>query len=161
MSATTAPSSNVGTPPKTLHIGLWVVQGLIAASFFMSGFMKLATPLEQLHATMPWTNGAMGQAVRVIGAVELLGAFGLILPAATRIKPFLTPLAALGLTTVMVLASVTHLSRGETPVIVINAILGGMAAFVAWGRSRKAPITPRAQAQAQGLRADPLARPIR
>ena len=49
-----------------------------------------------------------------------------------------------GLTTVMVLASITHAVRGEPQVILFNAILGGLAAFVAWGRGRKAPITPRA-----------------
>lgn len=129
---------------KGLHVGLWVAQGLLAAAFLASGSMKMSAPLEQLRAAMPWVNGAMGEAVRFIGTVEVLGALGLILPAATRIKPWLTPLAALGLTVVMVLAAATHAVRGEPQVILFNAILGGLAAFVAWGRSRKAPITPRA-----------------
>jgi hypothetical protein len=68
----------------------------------------------------------------------------LILPAATRIKPSLTPLAAIGLTTVMALASITHLVRGEVQMLPVTILLGGLAAFVAWGRSRKAPIAPRA-----------------
>jgi hypothetical protein len=106
--------------------------------------MKATAPVDQLQASMPWVSGAMGQAVRFIGVVEVLGALGLILPAATRIKPSLTPLAAIGLTTVMVLASLMHLARGEVQMLPVTAVLGGMAAFVAWGRSRKAPIAPRA-----------------
>jgi putative oxidoreductase len=129
---------------KGLHVGLWVAQGLLAAAFLSAGLMKVTSPIEALRAAMPWVNGAMGQAVRFIGTMEVLGALGLILPAATRIKPWLTPLAALGLTTVMVLASATHAVRGEPQVILFNAVLGGLAAFVAWGRWRKAPIPPRA-----------------
>lgn len=74
---------------------------------------------------------------------ELLGAFGLILPAATRIKPALTPVAGLGLTIVMALAVVCHISRGELGLVPINLVLGGLAAFVTWGRLTKAPIAGR------------------
>jgi putative oxidoreductase len=129
---------------KGLHAGLWVAQGLLAVAFLASGLMKVTSPIEALRAAMPWVNGAMGPAVRFIGTVEVLGALGLILPAATRIKPGLTPLAALGLTTVMVLAAVTHAVRSEPVGIVVNFVLGGLAAFVAWGRFEKARITPRA-----------------
>ena len=44
---------------------------------------------------------------------------------------------------VMVLAAMFHFSRGEYSLIAINALLGGMAAFVAWGRWKKAPIAAR------------------
>ena len=85
----------------------------------------------------------MGGGVRFIGVVELLGALGLILPAATRIMPKLTPLAASGLLVVMVLASVTHISRGEYPMIIANVVLGALAAFIAWGRLTRAPLGAR------------------
>jgi hypothetical protein len=110
----------------------------------MAGGMKLSAPIEQLRAQMPWVNGAMGGAVRLIGTVEVLGAIGLLLPAATRIQPKLTPLAAVGLFTVMVLAALTHISRGEYPMIGASVVLGGLSAFVAWGRFTKAPIAPKA-----------------
>ncbi len=132
------------TAGKGLRVGLWVVQGLLAATFLAAGLMKISAPVEQLQASMPWVSGAMGPAVRFIGAAEVLGALGVILPAATRIKPSLTPLAALGLAAVMVLASLTHLVRGELPMVPVTAVLGGLAAFVAWGRARRAPIAPRA-----------------
>ncbi len=135
--ATNAPSN------KGMHIGLWVTQALLAASFAMFGATKLTAPVEALQAQMPWVSGAMGGAVRFIGAVELAGALGLILPSATRIAPKLTPLAAMGLATVMLLASITHISRGEFGVLAFNAVLGGMALFIAWGRTKKAPIGER------------------
>jgi hypothetical protein len=81
--------------------------------------------------------------VRFIGVAELAGALGLILPAATRIQPRLTALAAVGLATMMALAIPFHLMRGETGAIVFNLVLGSLAAFVAWGRERRAPIEPR------------------
>lgn len=128
---------------KGLHVGLWVAQGLLAFAFLAAGAMKTTAPIEQLQANMPWVSGEMGKLVRLIGVSEVLGGLGLILPAATRIKPWLTPLAGLGLATIMVLAAATHAARGEFPGIGVNVVLGGLAAFVAWGRFKKAPISPR------------------
>jgi hypothetical protein len=79
--------------------------------------------------------------VKFIGVAEVSGALGVILPAATRIRPLLTPLAAVGFGVIMVLASGLHLSLGQPPIL--QVILGGLAAFVAWGRLCKAPIAPR------------------
>src|SRR5262249_54570951 len=101
------------TTSKGLHIGLWVVQGLLGAAFLMAGGMKLTAPMDQLLASMPWVSGTMGQFVRFIALAEIAGALGLILPSATRIRPGLTVAAALGLTTVMTLAAATHVVRGE------------------------------------------------
>ncbi len=67
----------------------------------------------------------------------------MILPAATRIQPRLTGLAGIGLATVMVLATIFHISRGEPEVIPVNLVLGSLAAFVAWGRLVRAPIEKR------------------
>lgn len=128
---------------KKLGTGLWVAQCVAAAAFLAAGGMKLSAPIETLQAQMPWVEGALGGSVRFIGAVEVLGAIGLTVPAATRVMPKLTPLAAVGLGTVMLLAAVTHLSRGEAPMVAINGLLGGLAAFIAWGRFRKAPIAAR------------------
>jgi DoxX-like family len=81
--------------------------------------------------------------VRFIGASELLGAIGLVLAAVTRSKPVLTALAAAGLVIVMVLAAGFHVSRGELQMLPPSLVLGAFAAFVAWGRFKKAPIAPR------------------
>ena len=128
---------------RALGVALWVVQALLALAFAMSGIMKISQPLAALAQKMAWVAAVPGPLVRFIGLSELAGALGLILPSLTRIRPRLTALAAAGLTTIMVLAAAFHLSRGEAPVIKINVILGALAAFVAWGRARKAPIAPR------------------
>jgi uncharacterized membrane protein YphA (DoxX/SURF4 family) len=143
MSSAQSLSLSPSSSSRGLTIGLWVAQVLLALVFLMAGGTKLTLPMEALSEQMPWVSGAMGGAVRFIGIAEVLGALGLILPAATRIVPRLTGLAALGLTTVMVLAAILHLSRGEAPMVVVNAALGGLGAFIAWGRLSGAPIAPR------------------
>lgn len=127
--------------PRAWHWSLWVLQLLLAAFFLMAGFAKATQPLATLPATMPWVADVPGWLVRFIGFSELAGALGLVLPAATRIAPALTPLAALGLSVVMVLACGFHLSRDEP--IVMQLVVGVVAGVVAWGRFRKAPIAPR------------------
>lgn len=105
--------------------------------------MKAIAPLETLHAQVPWTNHVPDLLVRFIGVSEFAGGIGVLLPAITRIKPQLTPLAALGLMAVMLLATAFHLTRGEFIAIPVTIGLAAVAAFVAWGRSRKLPIAPR------------------
>ena len=136
-------ANTAAQPSRKLHIALWVVQVLLAAMFLMSGFMKLSQPIEALAGQMPWVTSFPAAMVRFIGAVEVAGALGLILPSLTRIQPRLTPLAALGLVVVMVLASALHISRGESAVVPMNLVLAALAAFVAWGRFKRAPIAPR------------------
>ena len=128
---------------KALHITLWIAQVLLAAMFLMSGFMKVAQPIDQLSKMLPWAAQVPEALVRFIGVAEVLGAIGLILPSLLRIKPKLTPIAAVGLALVMLFAVVFHISRGETPMIGMNFILIAIATFIAWGRFKKAPITPK------------------
>ena len=115
---------------------LWIVQILLAALFLFAGGMKLVLPLEKLAGPV----ALPGLLVRFIGMVEVLGAVGLILPAALRIKPGLTPLAALGLVIVMIGAVVITLIGGEAFAAVISVVVGLLAAFVAYGRWRLVPI---------------------
>jgi hypothetical protein len=82
--------------------------------------------------------------LRFIGLAELLGGIGLILPGLLRIKPGLTPLAAAGLVIIMIGAVVvTLMGSGGAGLAVIPAVVGLLAAFIAYGRSRLAPIQPR------------------
>lgn len=117
-----------------MGIALWVVQVLLAAAFLWSGAMKLAQPKEKLAEKMAWMEDSSQGTVRVIGALEVLGAIGIVLPALTGILPWLTPLAALGLVLTMIGAALTHLRRAEYGVIAVPAVLLILAAFVAYGR---------------------------
>lgn len=130
-------------PSKILNIALWAAQLLLAIAFGMAGFLKSTQPIDALAPQMEWVAAVPVWLVRFIGVSELAGAAGLVLPALTRIKPALTPLAAAGLLAVMVLASLFHVTRGELGALPVNAVLGGIAAFIAWGRHSKIPIRSR------------------
>ena len=143
MTTTSVRVSGDVRPSKALHLALWVLQGLLGALFLAVGAMKATQPIAVLVDTLGWPAAVPAALVRVIGVAELLGALGLILPAATRVKPMLTPLAGVGLAMVMLLATIFHISHGELGALPIPLVLGGLAAFVAWGRAAKAPIAPR------------------
>jgi putative oxidoreductase len=143
---TTAALSRTETPKPAasgLHVALWIAQALLFVAFAMAGLMKTTTPLDQLAQKMTWISAVPGWLVRFIGVSELAGALGMLLPSLTRIRPRLTALAGAGLALIMVLAAGSHISRGEFGVLPINALLGGLAAFVAWGRAGRAQISPR------------------
>jgi len=132
---------------KGLHVALWVAQIALAGMFVMAGFAKLTQPLADLSQKMPFVAAIPGALVRFIGVAELAGAVGLILPALTRVKPALTAWAAVGLATIMLLASLFHISRGEMDKLPAPLVLGAIAAFIAWGRFGKARIPSRLPGQ--------------
>ena len=143
MTTTSVRVSGDVRPSKALHVALWVVQGLLGAMFLAVGAMKATQPIAALVDTLGWPAAVPAALVRVIGVAEFRGGLGLILPAASRVKPMLTPLAGVGLAMVLVLAAIFHISRGELGALPLPLVLGGLAAFVAWGRAVKAPIAPR------------------
>lgn len=118
-----------------MNIVLWIVAGLLAAVFLAAGLSKLTRPVAKLgEMGMEWAPEWGTGWVRFIGAVEVLGAIGLILPALLDIAPVLVPLAATGLAITMAGAVVVHLRRKELPGAVPSLVLLLLAAFVAWGR---------------------------
>lgn len=119
-----------------MNIALWIVSGILAAIYLAAGLAKLATPKAKLesNARMGWVEDFSQGAVRGIGAAEVLGAIGLIVPEATGIAPILTPIAALGLVAIQAGAIVTHLRRKEPQVLPVNIVLLLLALFVAIGR---------------------------
>jgi uncharacterized membrane protein YphA (DoxX/SURF4 family) len=117
-----------------MGIALWVVQGLLAVAFLGAGGAKLTQPKEKLAKNMAWVEDFSQETVRLIGALEVLGAFGLVLPGLIGVLPWLTPLAALGLVLTMAGAILTHLRRRENSAITVPVVLLVLAAFVAYGR---------------------------
>jgi hypothetical protein len=114
---------------------LWIVQGLLALLFLFAGGTKLVLPLEALTGQVPLP----GWFVRFIGIVEVLGAIGLILPVLLRVRPELTPLAAVGLVLIMIGAVVLTLVAGAVASALIPLVVGLLLAFVAYGRWRLTP----------------------
>src|SRR5436190_16980368 len=111
---------------------LWIVQGLLAAMFLLAGVPKLIMTPEQIAAPGPIQLPVIF--VRFIGVCEILGAIGMILPGLTGIMPGLTPLGAAGLVVIMIGATVINLVDGPAVAAILTAILGLMAAYVAYGR---------------------------
>jgi hypothetical protein len=115
---------------------LWIVQGLLALLFLFTGGTKLTLPIEELTAQLPLP----GWFVRFLGLAEVLGALGLILPGLLRIRPGLTPLAAAGLVLIMIGATVITAAVIDATLALIPLVAGLLAAFVAYGRWRLAPL---------------------
>ena len=114
---------------------LWIIQGMLAAVFMMTGIMKLVQKKEAMADKMGFVEDFSQKQVTGIGVLELMGAMGVILPWATGILPWLTPLAAVGLAMTMVGAFLTHLRRKElVPMGIMNIVLFSMALFIAYGR---------------------------
>jgi putative oxidoreductase len=138
-----APGIASERPVRGLSISLWIAQILLALVFGFAGSMKLATPIAELAKNAAWIKDSEFL-IRFIGTSEVAGALGMLVPSLTRIKPKLTSLAAVGLFIIMALATGFHLMRGEARFTPMTVALGALAAFVAWGRFRKAPIAARA-----------------
>jgi DoxX-like family len=122
-----------------MSYALWIVQGLLALVFLFAGGAKLVLPLEAMQGPV----SLPGSFLRFLGVVEVLGALGLILPGLFRIRPALTPLAAAGLVIIMIGATVITLRAGQVTAALISLVVGLLAAFVAYGRWRLAPLPRR------------------
>jgi uncharacterized membrane protein YphA (DoxX/SURF4 family) len=116
-----------------MNIFLWIVAGVLAALFLAAGGNKLVQSKEKLakNPNFGWTEDFSQGTLRLIGTAEVLGALGLILPAALDIAPILTPLAACGLAIIMIGAIITHTRRKEYQPVMINTVLLVLALLVA------------------------------
>lgn len=126
--------------PGKFNVALWIVQGLLGLFFALgSGVPKLILPVEQLALPIELPHTF----VLFIGVAEVLGGLGLILPGVLRIRPGLTPLAAAGLVLVTLGATVYQLAAGQPESALFAVAIGLLAAFVAYGRTRLAPLAHR------------------
>lgn len=128
---------------------LWIIAGLLAAAFLFSGGLKVILPKDKIRAAgrigqmdaAAWTEDFSGDAIKLIGVLEILAAIGLILPPVLGIAPLLAPFAALGLGLLMTGAAITHIRRNEAKAVVANLAYLTLAAVVVWGRIAVAPFT--------------------
>ena len=79
---------------------IWVSQGILAALMLFTGVLKLAATNEQFKTLgsgrLDWVDSLSSTQMKMIGVVEALIGFGLMLPQILNIAAWLTPLAALG-----------------------------------------------------------------
>jgi hypothetical protein len=127
---------------RKLSVALWTLQALLAVIFVMTGGLKLVTPADVLQAQSPLPV----ELTRFIGLCEVAGALGMLLPGLLRIRPGLTPLAAMGLLALMIFATILTpvLVTPDPVMMLIPATVGVLAAFVGYARVRMAPLRGRA-----------------
>lgn len=119
-----------------MNLILWIIAGLLAVVYLAAGVGKLIVPKEKIANFRGggWVEDFSAGSVKAIGALEVLAAVGLILPAALDIAPVLVPLAALGLVMIMAGAAITRIRRREFTFLVADLVYLALAGFVAWGR---------------------------
>jgi putative oxidoreductase len=132
MSGTGTASQTPSTTPTRRHalgIALWVLQALLALQFAMAGLAKVAgdPAMVEMFATI-----GLGQWLRyAVGALELAGAVGVLIPR-------LSGLAALGLVVLMAGATLTNvLVLGTSPLLpIVLLVVSGSVAWGRWQRTR-------------------------
>lgn len=127
-----------------MKVTVWIVSALLALAFLFIGGTKVFTPTDVMEQM---SEGVPVVMLRIAGLAEMVGAVGLILPAATRIVPVLTPIAASGLVVVMVGATIVNIAIGFYPTATQTVVLGLLAAFVAWTRFTRQSVSPRSVVQ--------------
>lgn len=116
-----------------MNIFIWIAQGILALTFIWAGSMKLFKPNG---LPFPWVKDQPNLVI-ITGIVDLLGGLGIVLPALLGIRQGLTIFAAYGIITLMTVAIIFHISRGEAANIGFNIFILLLAVFVAWGRHKK------------------------
>jgi uncharacterized membrane protein YphA (DoxX/SURF4 family) len=119
-----------------MNIALWIIAAILAFAFIAAGGMKLAKSRSDLAASgMEWVDGFSEGQIKAVGAVELAGGLGVVLPALVDIAPVLVPIAAAGLALTMVGAAVFHIRRNDPPAsLAPSIVLGILAVVLAVGR---------------------------
>ncbi|MGH3647649.1 MAG: DoxX family protein [Micromonosporaceae bacterium] len=126
------PITDITNEGGIMNVALWIAASTLAVVFLGSGATKLSLSRETIIAWgFTWAEDFSTAQVKLIGAVEVLGALGLIVPAALGIVETLSPLAAAGLAVVMAGAAIVHLRRNETKLLAGPLVLGGIAAVLA------------------------------
>lgn len=113
-------------------------QSIIAAMFMGGGLLKLVVPREKMMLKKPFVEDYSAFQIKLIGIAGILGAIGIIVPAATGILPVFTPLAAIGLCTIMLFAARLHLQRKENLKVIVIFLMLFVTAYIAcqrWGEN--------------------------
>lgn len=117
-----------------MNILLWVFQAVLALLYLSGGAYKVFSFDEVATHLTALSRGGW----RALGVLELVGAVLLVVPAALKWKPLLTPIAAavLALETLAlaVLYAQYSLDLAATNPLVWALVMGLLAAFVAYGR---------------------------
>lgn len=133
----TAGTITTGRKSRRLLIASWIGQIVLGGMFIFAGLTKATAPLSQVVESIPWAADVPLALLRFIGISEFLGGLGLILPGVVRYKQRLIGYAALGITTIMIFATIFHIFRSEAVGVTMNLLIAAISLFVAWARLKK------------------------
>ncbi|WKG03701.1 DoxX family protein [Mycolicibacterium sp. HK-90] len=119
-----------------MNITLWIITIVAGAAYAAGGTTMLVLSRERYRSmgrTQHWVDDFGDSHLKAIGTIKLVGAIGLVLPAAVGVAPVLTPVAACGLALFMAGAATTRFRRSEWLYMAGDIVYLGVFAFLAWG----------------------------
>jgi hypothetical protein len=120
-----------------VNTALWIVASVLAAAYLVGGASQILMTKEKYRsygASQHWVDDFSAGHLKAIGAIKLVGAVGLVLPAVVGVAPVLVPLAASGLMLLMAGAATTRVRRSEWHYLAGDLVFLSLLGFVAWGR---------------------------
>lgn len=120
-----------------MNTTLWIITWVAAAAYLAGGATLLLASRQRYRAlatSQHWVDDFGDGQLKVIGAIKLAGALGLVLPGLVGVAPVLTPVAACGLALFMAGAATTRFRRGEWFSLAGDIVFLGVFVFLAWGR---------------------------
>lgn len=120
-----------------MNTTLWIITGVAATAYLAGGATLLLASRQRYRAlanSQHWVDDFGDGQLRVIGAIKLAGALGLVLPGLVGVAPVLTPVAACGLALFMAGAATTRFRRGEWLYLAGDIVFLGVFVFLAWAR---------------------------
>ncbi|BBX23133.1 hypothetical protein MTER_25440 [Mycolicibacter terrae] len=120
-----------------MNTTLWIIAGVVAAGFVAGGAALLLlsrAKYRSLGANQHWVDDFGDGHLKAIGTIKLIGAAGLVVPAALGVAPLLVPLAACGLMLFMAGAATTRFRRSEWSYLAGDIVFIAVFALLAWGR---------------------------
>jgi len=117
-----------------MNTTLWIIQGILATVFTASGLIIMLLPKEKLTSKLSWVNEYSNGMRYFICSSKIAGAIGLIVPMHLNILPILTPIVALGIAMIMVLAMAYHVRKKEYKDVPATVLFLALSLFVAYNR---------------------------
>ena len=125
-----ATTVDISSEARKQNATVWAVQIMLSLIFGVAGTMKLLLSMDMLTSILTWPGVVVPELVRIIGAAEIAGALGLVLPMLTNIRPVLTSYAAFGLMVLMIGALGFHLMLFQGWMLLPSLVLGVACAYV-------------------------------
>jgi DoxX-like family len=119
-----------------VNVMLLIITGVLATVALVGGLTKAFVPRQKLaaHSGGEWVEAAPDGFVKTLGALEILAAIGLVMPAVLDIAPVMVPVTATCWVLLMIGAMITHARLAQLKFVLVNMVYLAIAVLIAWGR---------------------------